>query len=396
MNNKLTKLDWDYYKYRYPEYLRNDGVVDMSKIWYDLLITCNGMKSQLIKMFDINNVLYSNDGVDYIDYITGINDYYAMSRKYRSDIGSLEGSNDDPDGYYHSIINKPDVTHLESYDTTPLKHRFIYDSKTRKFTSELSERLEDYHYWNDEMYSQVLDFIGKSFGVNRMIKIKWLANTPEYGGHVYYENNKDKNDHYVRLNNYNYLKLIRFQIIKNNTNGTREDMNELYKSIDLPISIYNSPDGIDLIAELHFELKYLNKGGNSNNEYNVNYMDKQMFLNGYYDMDILGVSITRFASFAEYVSNYAMLINDDEKESMSNDFSSPSKFAAVWLDVEDPEDPIKTVFDVANKQSEIKFDSAKNRILDSIPVKDGGIPTFNEKKYDQTADYWVIGYGVWN
>ncbi len=398
-SNKLSKFDWEYYKRRYPEYLKNDGVIDMSRILYDILMVCESMKPILIKMFDVNNVLKSEDGVDYIDYITGIKDYYNKSKQYRSSIGSLEASSNLSDGYYNKLESnddiKDDIEHLESYNGTSMKHWFKDNADLDGCI--VSKNLEQYKYWNDEMVSQVLDFIGQSFGVSRTISIRWLANTPEYGGTVYYEDGKDKDWHPVKLNNYNYLKLIRFQIIKNNTDGSRQDMNNLYKSIDLPISIYNSPAGDDLVAELHFELKYLN---NADSEYNVNYMDRLMFLNGYYDMNILGVSITRFASFADYVSNYAMLANeyDTKEELLKNDFSSPSKFAAIWFDVENVDND--AVFDVANKNSEVE--SNFNKHMDEIEgyvnkfQSGAGTPTFDKDKKNPKADYYVIGYGVWN
>lgn len=380
--SKLTK--WDYYKRKFPEYLRNDGIVNQAKIFYDLLATCTSLEGNFLKIFDINDVLVDSydDEICYVDYMTGISNYYDVSKFNQADTHSFEIDNSDSNSNYYKRLTNDECTHLTKYDDVTLLYNIDSDGDVSYFD-------ETRKYWNDEMNSKILDYIGNWYGINRIVKLKRLANTPISGGTVYYEDENDTKYHYIRLNNYNFLKLIRFQIIKSYTDGSREDINKLYKQIDLPITLLNSSEE-NLTANSYFELKYLND--TSNTEYNVNYVDKQLYLNGYYDMELFGIAMNRYARYGEYVSYFVELgVSVNGVTDGENNFTAQNQYAGLWFEVkEDDNGDVNknTVWDIDGQME----NKPKNIGTSNITVE----PNPNYDPEDKNADYTSYGWAIWN
>ena len=113
--------------------------------------------------------------------------------------------------------------------------------------------------------SDVLEKIGSLFGVNRVFDVKYKKDDAEVTKSL-------------RLNNSEFLILIKSQIIKNNYKGTFEESLQYYKLIGLPIYLLNSVNPAELLL-------YLNE---TEGKFSQNIMD--MFLANLFTLESMGIT----------------------------------------------------------------------------------------------------------
>lgn len=122
-------------------------------------------------------------------------------------------------------------------------------------------------------HCDILDKIGSIFGVTRYFKISYIKQGVP---HI---------NEQIILNNKDFLILIKSRIIKNYCDGTLKQINELYKSIGLPLFVLNST--IPATAEL-----YLAKRSESK-DYDYSENIEKLFLAGELEIESMGVNYLR-------------------------------------------------------------------------------------------------------
>lgn len=121
----------------------------------------------------------------------------------------------------------------------------------------------------DTTVCDILDKIGSISGVRRFFTV-----TYEQGGEEVTEN--------LILNNEEFLILIKAQIIKNYCEGTREQMEEYYKSVGLELYVQSSLVG-DATADLYLIIT------SGQTVYNYSDNIKKMFLAGMFTIQSVGI-----------------------------------------------------------------------------------------------------------
>ena len=140
----------------------------------------------------------------------------------------------------------------------------IFDSNYLSYLNTIDEDIQ-----SDGYVCDILDKLGSIFGVNRYFKV-----TYEEAGQPITEQ--------LQLNNEEFLILIKAQIIKNYCEGTRQQIEEYYKSVGLQIYLQT-----DNTSEATANL-YLTVGtGGSSYDYSENI--RKMFLGGMLRIDSVGI-----------------------------------------------------------------------------------------------------------
>jgi hypothetical protein len=398
--NKLRQ--WRYYESKIPQYLSNDnGFVSQIKLFYNLLLTCDDFYYFMLKAFDINDTLYdstinvSESNFEYIDFINGIYNYkqksldlYKSALNFTDDLYKYEKS------YYDTLVsNESDFEYIENYANTSMKYGLI---EKDVYKDEFNNTIDSYYqidydpedsiYKFNETYSDILDKIGKLYNISRIVTLRRLDNDPGTYDDPNYEKisepmvcgdsitpsntlicgtsiiTEDKTWHTVRLNNFNYLKLIKFKMIENNYHGTREELESLYKSVGLPIILFNNE--IDSTITAYFELKYID---NPTDPYYVNYVDKLLFLNGYYDISMLGITTIHYANYNDKLDCWSKLVNENEyKYGYINDYTSilGNNTISIWSDCQNESEFVTKSNNHSNAQTtDLQYDNIVNDSL---------------------------------
>ena len=140
----------------------------------------------------------------------------------------------------------------------------IFDKDYLSYLHSIDEEIE-----SDGYVCDILDKLGSIFGVNRYFKV-----TYEEAGQPITEQ--------LQLDNEEFLILIKGQIIKNYCEGTRQQIEEYYKSVGLQIYVQT-----DSTSEATANL-YLTVGtGGSSYDYSENI--RKMFLGGMLRIDSVGI-----------------------------------------------------------------------------------------------------------
>lgn len=123
---------------------------------------------------------------------------------------------------YVNLMNDMDIAEndiISQLDIFNISENYDYDNVIDKY-EEMSINEDNITYKKME----ILDNIASIFDINRNIRYKDTSD------------NKFKD---IELSNKNLLKLIKLAIVKNNWDGSREMLYELYENIGIPIAIVN-------------------------------------------------------------------------------------------------------------------------------------------------------------
>ena len=124
----------------------------------------------------------------------------------------------------------------------------------------------------DDITCDILDKLGNLFGVSRYITVE-------------YEEAGVKKKESLILNNNDFLILIKAQIIRNYCEGTREQINEYYKSVGL--EMYVQTDALEkATANMYLTT------GSSSSSYNYSENIKKLFLAGQLRIESMGIKYT--------------------------------------------------------------------------------------------------------
>lgn len=140
----------------------------------------------------------------------------------------------------------------------------IFDKDYLSYLESIDEEMSP-----DSEYCDILDKLGSIFGVNRHFKVTY----EDAGAPITEQLSLDNND---------FLILIKAQIIRNYCEGTREQMEEYYKSVGLQIYVQT-----DTTSTATANL-YLTEGvGNTDYDYSENV--QKMFLAGMLRIESMGI-----------------------------------------------------------------------------------------------------------
>lgn len=145
-------------------------------------------------------------------------------------------------------------------------------------------------YLNDVVYKydtseeqksfRFLDILGKFFGITREFNI-----------------NLNDEDKHLSLTNSELLKLLKVQVIKNNFDGSYEQLHEFYDSIGLPIYFYlsNTSANVNVIVDSkYFNGEYLEIQTLTQNEID-------MINAGLFNVESLGIKYTNLILELDYI-----------------------------------------------------------------------------------------------
>ena len=236
---KKNLLSWDYYYDKLPLLFKNSyGIGDQLRIFTDFINNCDNVAEVLFKMLDIRDVEMSeSDKVPNLDVINGSGTQYSRNSVKPNYVSES------------NYVSEGNVLNVE------------YGSgKGRTWNGiELSEKLNSSN--ND-----ILDWIGNLIGVKRQFRIK---NT------------------YIYLGNVEFIRLIKAHILQNNYEGTREQIDELYKDLGLTIRQYNSVNSGEV--DLYWDKNdFMNADGTYKDGFSAN--DRILFEEGFYTIRSMGLS----------------------------------------------------------------------------------------------------------
>ena len=132
--------------------------------------------------------------------------------------------------WYDLLVGDSLTTGVKGVCDSVLQLLNIFDSDYLKYIASFEESgttIVDGEYTNYGDKSDILDKLGALFGIKRSFTITYVdAGTTHY-------------NEFINLNNEDFLVYIKFQIIKNNCEGTREQIAGFYKQAGLEVYIIN-------------------------------------------------------------------------------------------------------------------------------------------------------------
>lgn len=177
----------------------------------------------------------------------------------------------------------------------------IFDSNYLNYLHSINEDIKPDGYVCD-----ILDKLGSIFGVNRYFKV------------TYEEGGIDKTEQ-LQLNNEEFLILIKGQIIKNYCEGTRQQIEEYYKSVGLQIYVQT-----DSTSEATANL-YLTTGtAGSSYDYSENI--RKMFLGGMLIIDSVGIKYQK-----AFIDTSRLLFWDVIDEQNNNGWGDDNYLGGEWI-----------------------------------------------------------------
>ena len=177
----------------------------------------------------------------------------------------------------------------------------IFDSNYLNYLHSIDEDIKPDGYVCD-----ILDKLGSIFGVNRYFKV------------TYEEAGEDKTEQ-LQLNNEEFLILIKGQIIKNYCEGTRQQIEEYYKSVGLQIYVQT-----DSTSEATANL-YLTTGtAGSSYDYSENI--RKMFLGGMLIIDSVGIKYQK-----AFIDTSRLLFWDVIDEQNNNGWGDDNYLGGEWI-----------------------------------------------------------------
>lgn len=134
--------------------------------------------------------------------------------------------------------------------------------------------LDELNLNNDTFKTKILDFIGELFKCNRNISIKYLHDATTKS-----ELSAAPITHFT-LNDKYFLLYIKTQIVKQNFDGTQEEIEKLYSSYDFTVK-YNSSNSNPLTVTINWE--------NHDSSTDPSNILGCMFLNGLLTIESMGI-----------------------------------------------------------------------------------------------------------
>lgn len=172
----------------------------------------------------------------------------------------------------HFIIVYECLTRVNDIEDTLIKALDIFDENYLTFINELDTS-------DTKDKSDILDKLGKLYGLNRDFDVTYLENSVEKTASLH-------------LNNAELLKLIKARIIQNNYTGTYKESRELYEKIELPIYILQT-----------YTAAYAYLFLDESSSYTLSENEKILFLAGFFTLKSMGI---RYATATGDISELAL------------------------------------------------------------------------------------------
>ena len=177
----------------------------------------------------------------------------------------------------------------------------IFDPNYLSYLESIDEDIQ-----KDGYVCDILDKLGNIFGVNRYFKV------------TYEEAGEDKTEQ-LQLNNEEFLILIKGQIIKNYCEGTRQQIEEYYKSVGLQIYVQTDTTST-ATANLYLTT------GTAGSSYDYSDNIKKMFLGGMLIIDSVGIKYQK-----AFIDTDRLLFWDVINEQNSNGWGDDNYLGGEWI-----------------------------------------------------------------
>lgn len=302
----LEKLrSWEYYSNKIPLFLKNShGMEQHFKIFFDILENCDNTSDEILSAFDLFNKDYEKKYIERYEDLYPIQDTLSVGLNINRKIIKLDSIdeidkiridlNDSAFGIRAIVWNGSKLL-LYNEDASEIVDVFYENGKWLKtdinynrdiiITSLSNECLNMIYHGPNEYSLDILEKIGKIYGVNRYFDISFV------------DDSGITQKKQLKLTNKELYKLILTKIILLNYDGTYSMARELYDKINLPIYIFTeSSANVKLI---------LDTGNTSNITQNI----QDLFDSNMFTLKSLGI---RYNIFKANIAQLALFDSEDE------------------------------------------------------------------------------------